>query len=99
MTEEIAAGQSYYQMVQQPIFTGRSSIFNGRRGDLMLLINGMPVFYIELKHSGIPVSQACNQMKSMHMRIFFRFIFLATGVVAMNPDETVYFANRVGRKV
>ena len=29
----------------------------------MLLINGMPVIHIELKKSGIPVSQAYNQIE------------------------------------
>ena len=45
---EIAAGQSRYQIVQQPGFTTKSKLLNDRRGDLMLLINGMPVI-----HSGI----------------------------------------------
>ena len=52
---EIAAGQSRYQIVQQPQFKASSTILNDRRGDLMLLINGMPVFHIELKKSGVPV--------------------------------------------
>ena len=55
---EIAAGQSRYQIVQQPKFPTKSKILNDRRGDLMLLINGMPVIHIELKKSGVPVSQA-----------------------------------------
>lgn len=55
---EIAAGQSRYQIVQQPKFRTGSDILNNRRGDLLLLINGMPVIHIELKKSGIPVSQA-----------------------------------------
>ena len=55
---EIAAGQSRYQIVQQPIFPGKSKMLNDRRGDLMLLINGMPVFHLELKRSGVPVRQA-----------------------------------------
>lgn len=28
----------------------------------MLLINGMPLFHIELKRSGVPVSEAANQI-------------------------------------
>ena len=40
---EIAAGQSRYQIVQQPKFRTGSDILNNRRGDLLLLINGMPV--------------------------------------------------------
>lgn len=67
---EIAAGQSRYQIVRQPIFPAKSKILNDRRGDLMLLINGMPVIHIELKKSGIPVSQACRQnRKILGMRV------------------------------
>ena len=58
---EIAAGQSRYQIAQQPRFKGKSQILGDRRGDVMLLINGMPVFHVELKRSGVSVSQACNQ--------------------------------------
>lgn len=47
--QEIAAGQSRYQIVQQPVFPTKSKLLNDRRGDLMLLINGMPVIHIELK--------------------------------------------------
>ena len=69
--QEIALGQSRYQIVQQPKFKTRSPILNDRRGDLMLLINGMPVIHIELKKSGIPVSQAYHQIaKYSHEGIF-----------------------------
>ena len=54
---EIAFGSSRYQIVRQPIFKTLPRL-NDRRGDLMLLINGMPVIHIELKKSGIPVSNA-----------------------------------------
>lgn len=60
---EIAAGQSRYQIVQQPRFASSSPILQQRRGDIMLLINGMPMFHIELKKSGVPVSQAYNQIE------------------------------------
>ncbi|MBF4212864.1 hypothetical protein EI533_34990, partial [Pseudomonas donghuensis] len=39
---EIAAGQSRYQIVQQPRFARGSPLLNDRRGDILLLINGMP---------------------------------------------------------
>lgn len=90
---EIAAGQSRYQIVQQPKFPTASKILNDRRGDLMLLINGMPVFHIELKKSGIPVSQACNQIeKYAHEGIFSGLFALVQIFVAMNPEEALYFA-------
>ena len=91
---EIAAGQSRYQIVQQPVFPGKSKMLNDRRGDLMLLINGMPVFHLELKKSGIPVSQACNQIeKYAHEGVFTGLFSLVQIFVAMNPEETRYFAN------
>ena len=91
---EIAAGQSRYQIVQQPVFPSKSKMLNDRRGDLMLLINGMPVFHLELKKSGIPVSQACNQIeKYAHEGVFTGLFSLVQIFVAMNPEETIYFAN------
>lgn len=91
---EIAAGQSRYQIVQQPVFPGKSKMLNDRRGDLMLLINGMPVIHIELKRSGIPVSQAYHQIeKYSHEGVFTGLFSLVQIFVAMNPDETCYFAN------
>lgn len=93
--QEIAAGQSRYQIVQQPKFPTASPILNNRRGDLMLLINGMPVVHIELKKSGIPVSQASNQIeKYAHEGIFSQGLFSMVQIfVAMTPEETIYFAN------
>ena len=40
---EIAGGKSYYQIARQPKFKARSDMLPDRRGDFMLLINGMPV--------------------------------------------------------
>ena len=91
---EIAAGQRRYQIVQQPKFPTKSKLLNDRRGDLMLLINGMPVIHIELKKSGIPVSQAYNQIeKYSHEGIFSGLFSLVQIFVAMEPNEAVYFAN------
>ena len=49
---EIAAGQSRYQIVQQPKFPTKSKILNDRRGDLMLLINGYPYRIKEKRSAG-----------------------------------------------
>ena len=92
--QEIAAGQSRYQIVQQPVFPSKSKMLNDRRGDLMLLINGMPVIHIELKKSGVPVSQAYHQIeKYAYEGVFTGLFSLVQIFVAMNPDGTVYFAN------
>ncbi len=91
---EIAGGQSRYQIAEQPKFPTKSKILSDRRGDLMLLINGMPVIHIELKKSGVPVSQAANQIEKYSGEGIFTGLFSLVQVfVAMNPDETLYFAN------
>ena len=92
--QEIAAGQSRYQIAEQPAFPTKSKMLNDRRGDLMLLINGMPVIHIELKKSGVPISQAYNQIeKYSHEGVFNGLFSLVQVFVAMTPEETIYFAN------
>lgn len=96
--EEISAGKSRYQIVQQPRFTPRSDLYPKQRGDLMLLINGMPMFHIELKRSGVPISQATNQIERYHKAGAFSGIFSLVQVfVAMTPEECRYFANTSGQ--
>lgn len=91
--QEIAYGQSRYQIVRQPKFK-TAPILNDRRGDLMLLINGMPVIHIELKRSNVSVSKAYNQIeKYAHEGVFTGLFSLIQVFVAMEPAETVYFAN------
>lgn len=92
--KEIAAGSSFYQIARQPRFSKKSSLLSDRRGDVMLLINGMPVIHVELKHSGVPVSKAINQIKKYsHENVFSGVFSLIQVFIAMNPDETLYFAN------
>ena len=92
--KEIAAGQSRYQIARQPRFSAKSKILNDRRGDVLLLINGMPVIHVELKRSGVPVSQACNQIQKYAAEGCFTGLFSLVQVfVAMNPEEALYFAN------
>lgn len=91
---EIAAGSSSYQIAQQPVYRAKNKLLNSRRGDICLLINGMPVIHVELKRSGVPVSQACSQIeKYAHEGVFSGIFRLAQIFVAMNPDDAVYFAN------
>ena len=91
---EIAAGQSRYQIAQQPRYARGSALLNDRRGDLLLLINGMPVIHIELKRSGVSVWQAYNQIqKYSHESVFTGLFSLIQIFVAMEPAEAVYFAN------
>lgn len=91
---EIAGGKSRYQIVRQPKFESKSKILSDRRGDVMLLINGMPLIHVELKRSGVPVSRAAYQIeKYSHEGIFSGIFSLVQIFVAMTPEETLYFAN------
>lgn len=92
--QEIAAGKSRYQIAKQPRFKARDTILPDRRGDFMLLINGMPVIHVELKASGIPISRATYQIeKYSHEGVFNGIFALVQIFVAMNPEDAVYFAN------
>lgn len=92
-----ASGRSPYEGIVSPAYTvvkPIGDILNSRRGDLMLLINGMPVIHLELKRSGIPVSEAYNQIEKYSHEGVFRGIFSLVQIfVAMQPKESVYFAN------
>jgi len=93
--EEIAGGKSRYQIAVQPRFKARKEVLPDRRGDVVLLINGMPVIHIELKRSGVDVSQAVYQIEKYSREgVFSTGIFSMVQIfVAMNPEETLYFAN------
>lgn len=91
---EIAAGRTKYQIVRQPVFHARNTVYPNRRGDFCLLINGMPVIHVELKKSGHYVSEAEYQIKKyLHENVFTGIFSLVQIFVAMTPEESVYFAN------
>ena len=91
---EIAAGSSRYQIAEQPRFKTANNVYPDRRGDLMLLINGMPVYHIELKKSGVPISQAETQIQKYMANNAFSGIFSLVQIfIAMNPEDAVYYAN------
>lgn len=67
---------------------------NDRRGDIMLLINGMPLIHLELKKSGVSVMQAANQIEKYSREGVFSGLFSLVQIfVAMEPAEALYFAN------
>lgn len=91
---EIAGGRSRYQIAEQPRFKTNNSIYPSRRGDLMLLINGMPLYHIELKKSDVSITQAETQIEKYMVNGCFTGIFSLVQIfVAMNPEDAVYFAN------
>jgi type I restriction enzyme R subunit len=70
--QAIAAGQSRYQIVQQPKFPTASPILNDRRGDVMLLINGMPCFISNSKNQVFPSAKLHTKSKNMPVQAFFQ---------------------------
>lgn len=92
--KKVRAGESRYQVVQQPKFSRKHSKLQDRRGDLMLLINGMPVIHIELKRSGGNVEEARGQISKYCEENIFEGIFSLVQIfVAMTPEDAIYFAN------
>lgn len=91
---EIAAGSSRYQIVEQPQFKTTNNVYPRRRGDVMLLINGMPVYHIELKKTNVDITQAEVQIEKYMVNHAFTGIFSLIQIfIAMNPENAVYFAN------
>ena len=91
---EIAAGSSRYQIVEQPRFKTTNNVYPSRRGDVMLLINGMPVYHIELKKSNVDITHAERQIEKYMANNAFTGIFSLVQVfIAMNPEDAVYYAN------
>ena len=90
---EIAGGSSRYQIAEQTYFSTDPQ-FNDRRGDITLLINGMPVIHIELKASGVDVYEASNQIiKYANEGVWTGFMSLVQVFWAMTPEDAIYFAN------
>lgn len=90
---EIGAGTSRYQIAEQVIF-GTDTMLNDRRGDLTLLINGLPLIHIELKASGVPAIEAANQIQKYIKEGVFTGLFNTTQVFfAITPEDSLYFSN------
>ena len=91
---QIAGGKTRYQIARQPHLPTPHPLASDRRGDIMLLINGMPMIHVELKRSGVAVGQATNQIeKYMHEGALGGIFSLIQIFVGMEPKEAVYFAN------
>ena len=90
---EIAGGTSRYQIAEQTYFSTEPQ-FNDRRGDITLLINGIPVIHIELKASGVDVYEASNQIiKYANEGVWRGFMGLVQVFWAMTPEDALFFAN------
>lgn len=91
---EAAGGTSRYQIVEQPIFERADDNHPDRRGDVMLLINGMPVIHIELKTAAAGIEEAYNQIKKYAGEgIFSGFFGLIQVFWCITPEDAYYLAN------
>ena len=89
----IGAGDSIYQIAEQVNFE-TDKMYNNRRGDITLLINGLPLIHIELKASGVEVEQATNQIQKYVKEGVFTGLFNMVQVFfAITPEDSLYFAN------
>lgn len=93
---EIAGGDSTYQIARQPKFSKKIQTESDRRGDLVLLIWGLPLIHLELKSSTQTVSKAIVQMQRyMDQQIFSGLMNAVQVMVALTPDDIRYFARPV----
>ena len=88
--KDIAGGISSYEVVNQI-----APASSGLRGDVTLLINGLPVIHIELKseYAKDGYYQAFNQIERYAQAGFFDGIFATVQIfVVSNKSSTKYFA-------
>lgn len=89
----MGAGDSIYQIAEQVNFE-TDKMYNNRRGDITLLINGLPLIHIELKASGVEVEQAANQIQKYVKEGVFKGLFNMVQIFfAITPEKSLYFAN------
>lgn len=94
----VAGGKSSYEVVNQ-IMTGGEEIRN-RRGDVTLLINGLPLIQIELKSRSHGFMKAFRQIKKYDQEGQFRGIFSSLQMfVVSNITDTRYIAAAKANKL
>lgn len=89
----IAGGSSVYEVVHQIQLGRRQDLDNDRRGDVTLLINGLPVIHIELKTPKRSFLQAFNQIQKYITEQKFNGIYSNIQMfVVTNGTDTKYVA-------
>ena len=90
---DIAGGSSVYEVVHQIDFPRKEQMNRDRRGDVTLLINGLPLIHIELKNRSHPYQEAFRQIKKYLREGVFRDIFSSLQMfVVSNGADTRYIA-------
>lgn len=97
--DNIGAGDTIYQIVNQiqrpAVIPGRMN----RRFDVTLLINGLPIIQIEEKADGHDANEALNQMKQYIDERQYTDIFSTLQIlVAITPHDCRYMANTTVEK-
>src|SRR5699024_4024288 len=97
--DNIGAGDTIYQIVNQierpAIIPGRKN----RRFDTTLLINGLPILQIEEKADGHDAKEALNQMHQYIEERQYTDIFSTLQIlVAITPHDSRYMANTTADK-
>lgn len=94
----VAGGKSSYEVVHQ-VMTGGEGV-RQRRGDVTLLINGLPMIQIELKSRSHPYMDAFRQIKKYDQEGQFRGIFSSLQMfVVSNVTDTRYIAAAKANKL
>jgi type I restriction enzyme R subunit len=89
----IAAGNSKYQIARQTHFLTDED-YQNRRGDITLLINGIPIIHIELKTRDVSIEDGIVQVtKYKKEGAFSGLMQLVQMYYSINPEEAVYYAN------
>lgn len=81
--------QNEFQVSHQITVEGRKKC----RYDVTILINGLPLVQIELKHRGVELKQAYNQIQRYHKTSFHGLFDYVQLFVISNGVNTRYFAN------
>lgn len=97
--DQIGAGNTVYQIVNQierpAVIPGRKA----RRFDITMLINGLPILQIEEKADGHRATEALNQMHQYIDEEQYTDIFSTLQVlVAITPHDARYMANTPSEK-
>ena len=93
--EHIAGGSSVYEVINQysALKDDEDAASRGRRFDVTLMINGLPMIHIELKNRQHSYMEAFNQIKKYIGEGQFRGIFSAVQMfVISNGVDTKYFS-------
>lgn len=86
-------GTTVYQVVHQIWMPKLKKMGVDRRGDVTLLINGLPVIQIELKNRKVAYKKAFNQIKKYEHEGIYRDIFSSLQMfVVSNGTDTRYIA-------